>query len=392
MMEVIGNIPYIATGEDLCQPRQVIPDDFHAGPEDLEEFIEILHGMGSSSCGSSDGEGSVEGRQEVSVPSVGQRPCDCWKHGGPLVVARSAAPVVIPDEHYMCHKGKHNKDCEACMRGGLKQPMTFKGAFDRELKQWGDIITMDHLICREKNEFAVGITGDTNALDIKDLFSKLTACYPSGSRSALSTEVAIKHFIGRSKDDVVQIYSDNSGEIANACAELKLVVENSQVANPKTNAIIERANQDILVMTRKSLVAAGIPACWWPYCAPTVCFNDNTAREDGEESAWSKAHGKGEFVGTRFPFGCGVWFKPSPTKYVPGKWDGRAMWGIFAGCKITLGYKWAGDYFVWDLPGPVARYESLFGRRVRGQEHPPSYHAAGEVWQQGRQLSPEATV
>ena len=143
------------------------------------------------------------------------------------------------------------------------------------------------------------------------------------------------------------VYSDESGELKAACHQLSIVHELPQPGIPKTNAIAERQNSDVLAMTRSSLVAAGLPACFWPYAAPCVCFNDNM-REGEYGSAWTLTHKK-EFKGKLFAFGCGVWFKPSPTKYTPTKWDGRAMFGIFAGYKINPGYNWSGEYYVWDL-------------------------------------------
>ena len=100
-------------------------------------------------------------------------------------------------------------------------------------------------------------------------------------------------------------------------------------------------------MTRTALVAAGIPACFWPYAAPTVCFNKNCQSRDGT-SAWYRTHKK-HFGSELFPFGCGVWFLPSPTTGGNAKWEPRASYGVFAGYRTTPGYNWRGDYLVWDL-------------------------------------------
>ena len=107
----------------------------------------------------------------------------------------------------------------------------------------------------------------------------------------------------------------------------RLRTSSASRVSPKTNAIIERCNGDVLAMTRSALIGAGLPACFWPYAAPCVCFNDNSvATDDG--SPWQVTH-KAAFKGLLFFFGCGVRFKPSPTKYTPVKWDGRAMfWGL----------------------------------------------------------------
>ena len=71
-----------------------------------------------------------------------------------------------------------------------------------------------------------------------------------------------------------------------------------------------------------------------------------------------KAHGKGEFSGQRFPFGCKVWFLPSETKSKTSKaakekrqpkWGGRASIGVFVGYVTSPGCAWTGRYLVWDL-------------------------------------------
>ena len=67
------------------------------------------------------------------------------------------------------------------------------------------------------------------------------------------------------------------------------------------------------------------------------------------ESPWSKTHGGEDPSKKLIPFGCGVWFKPAPTKYVPSKWEPRGQWGIFAGYRFAPGCEWRGDYYVWDL-------------------------------------------
>ena len=141
----------------------------------------------------------------------------------------------------------------------MKQPRSFKGAFDREVKEWGYILTMDHLVSIDK-ELTVGVTGDIDALVVKDIYSSLKHCYPSATKDADTTALNIRHFIGRRT--IAMVYSDGSGELKAACEQLSIVHELSQPGIPKTNAIAERQNSDVLAMTRTSLVAAGLPACF----------------------------------------------------------------------------------------------------------------------------------
>ena len=132
----------------------------------------------------------------------------------------------------------------------------------------GDIITLDHMIDSGDGSFASSVTGDTVALVIKDLWSGLFNCIPCRSKSADNTYQGLLRFTGRRT--VGQAYADNSPEIKSACDDLRIPLENSLPGVPQTNSIAERTNQDVTGMTRTALVAAGIPACFWPYAAPAV--------------------------------------------------------------------------------------------------------------------------
>ena len=60
---------------------------------------------------------------------------------------------------------------------------------------WGDLITVDHLVQRD-TDIAVGITGDKDALTIRDLFTGWLTCYPMKERSMDNTEDALRDFAG----------------------------------------------------------------------------------------------------------------------------------------------------------------------------------------------------
>ena len=169
------------------------------------------------------------------------------------------------------------------------------------------------------------------------------------------TEAALRHFTGGFR--IKLCYSDNSPEIADACRRLGIPHEQSHPGVPQNNGIIERANGDILAMTRTALVQAGLPNHCWAFAAPCVVHNDNCTMRDGVSSPWYKAHNKGEFPEPLYPFGCSVWFLPSDTKSKRGraqslvrpKWGGRAEPGIFAGYVMAPTGLWTGRYYVWSL-------------------------------------------
>ncbi len=107
---------------------------------------------------------------------------------------------------------------------------------------------------------------------------------------------------------------------------------------PKTNGIIERTNQDIVVGPRALLAQAGMPACLWVFAAPCYCMQDDVAdRPNGDVSAWKKKFGS-DFAGLRLPFGCKVTYIPSSTKIeTPGRWGMPTRTGIFAGYEMGPG-------------------------------------------------------
>ena len=50
------------------------------------------------------------------------------------------------------------------------------GSYDRDPKIWGGIVTADHLVSRKQNW--TGVRGFRNAVNIKDLWSKMIAFVP----------------------------------------------------------------------------------------------------------------------------------------------------------------------------------------------------------------------
>ena len=109
------------------------------------------------------------------------------------------------------------------------------------------------------------ITGDRDALVIKDLFSGLKQLYPVKDKTADATEMSIRHLIGDRR--ALRLYSDRSGEIGKALKALKIMPYNSQPGVPQNNAVVERLNQDYLEGVRIVLGHAGLPACFWPFAA-----------------------------------------------------------------------------------------------------------------------------
>ena len=111
----------------------------------------------------------------------------------------------------------------------------------------------------------LGITGGRDAFMVKDLYSGLKHLYPTKSKHAEDTQLALQNFIGARGSKM--LYSDRSGEINVACRSLKIYPFRSQPGMPQNNALIEPANQDVMDGVCTNLNQAGLPVCFWPMAA-----------------------------------------------------------------------------------------------------------------------------
>ncbi len=132
-----------------------------------------------------------------------------------------------------------------------------------------------------------------------------------------------------------------------SCKELMMARDGGQPGVPHTNGIIERSNQLVIGGTATCLIAAGLPPCYWSYGRPCFRFNLNTQSICGS-SPWERTHGSA-FLHPRFPFGCLVVFKPNEVRTTDHKWALKAEYGVFAGYRLSSGYKWRGEYLEWRL-------------------------------------------
>ena len=78
------------------------------------------------------------------------------------------------------------------MRGTKKLCGSFGRS--RQPTRWLELVTADHLVAQ--NGSMEGITGDCDAIIIKDLFSKVKALYPVCSKTGQEAENVLKRFFG----------------------------------------------------------------------------------------------------------------------------------------------------------------------------------------------------
>ena len=77
-----------------------------------------------------------------------------------------------------------------------------------------------------------------------------------------------------------------------------------------------------------------------------LAFNHNVTIDENGNSKWFDFYGKHFDESKAFPYGCGVWFGPAPTKSYMSKQAPRLRFGVFAGYKVQPGPKWEGEYLL----------------------------------------------
>ena len=251
---------------------------------------------------------------------------------------------------HLCTHRYRNPYCESCIRAKMKHYRTKRGAFQRELKAWGDLITFDFLDMRRAADAGVGIDdGAREILVVKDVATRMIAAIPTESRHTDQVVSALKRLIGRRK--VKMGYSDVAPEFVAAMSELRIPLDHSLPGMPKNNSLAERTNQEIINPVATALLHAGLPAQYWPFALNCVVHNLNIEDVEGDgQSAWKSMTGE-DFKGKAIPFGAKVYFKPTDTreKSYSHKFDPKGIPGIFAGYTITVGQGWSRKYRVWDM-------------------------------------------
>ena len=256
---------------------------------------------------------------------------------------RDLKAEAISLRHLLTHLPK-NPHCVSCQQAKMRQRYSHKSAFKREIGQFGEIITCDHVVSPAMR--MQGLGGEKTGLSFLHLFTGMIAIYPAIRQDKDETLLALRHFAGRRK--IHNIYSDNALALVKAADHLGVDHHASLPGEPKNNSIIERTNQIIVGGTTALMICAGLPPCYWSFAAPCFCINYNV-RGATDETPWSCYHGS-EFPGAIIPFGCLVYYKPPNTSSDrSGKWDPDARRGIFAGYSMRSVYEWGNAYLVWDL-------------------------------------------
>ena len=231
---------------------------------------------------------------------------------------------------HLCTHRYRNPYCESCIRAKMKHFRTRRGAFQRELKSWGDLITFDFLDMRKAADAGLGIDdGAREVLVIRDVATKMIAAIPTESRHTEQVVSALKGCLEDEKSR--NSYSDVAPEFEAAMSELRIPLDHSLAGKPNNNSLAERTNQEIINTVATAMLHAGLPAQYWSFALNCVTHNLNIEDVEGDgDSTWKRMTGD-DFKGKAIPFGAKVFFKPTDTrdKTYNHKFDPKGIPGVF---------------------------------------------------------------
>ena len=174
----------------------------------------------------------------------------------------------------------------------------------------------------------LGLGGCKNVFVIRDIYSYACHAFPVRSRTTDEIIECVKLFAGDKVLKIHKLYSDNATEIVAALRHFHILAQHPQPGQSKANGVAERANREVIAMSRTVLEAAGLPACFWTYAAPYVTLMENVQEKGPRGSRYASACG-GEFEADLIPFGAKVLFHPNERQGVwSTKMAPRAVSGV----------------------------------------------------------------
>ena len=192
----------------------------------------------------------------------------------------------------------NNPFCQDCQMAKMKKnnKYTKRGVFKRQPDKFLDLVTADHVITRHPR--MIGDSGEECAFVVLDVFSGLIYAYPAMTKETSEVQDSLAHFSGRRH--IETFYTDGAPEIAKAAKDLSLYHETSQPGRHSNNWLAERTNQTVVGGTTATLMAAGVPPCFWSMAMPCFCVNYN-ASEIADQAPITVIT-KERFAATTFPF------------------------------------------------------------------------------------------
>ena len=165
-LEVIGDIPYLRRNSEFCKPRDATASDY---------IIPRAVGMLpiKDEAHDTNVEEAVDSLVDPPAPEIPDNAnVDPGEDDENTI--RNLRQEAKSLRHLLTHKTA-NKYCDACILCEMRGTKKFCGSYERSRQptRWLELVTAGHLVAQ--NGSMEGITGECDAIIIKDLFSKVKA-------------------------------------------------------------------------------------------------------------------------------------------------------------------------------------------------------------------------
>ena len=247
--------------------------------------------------------------------------------------------VAHSTEHLMTHLPA-NPFCEFCQYGKHRRaPHRAKHEAPARADKFGDKLYADHVFA---SRAAPGYDGSTCVFITLDSATSIPAAYPASSKSAAEVEKALRHNFGRHIAAHCTVASDSALEISAACNAIGVIHLGTTPDDSETHGIQERHNQELLRMTRTTLLAAGFAPEFWPLAIQHAAVSRAIC---GAPSPFERKTTKA-FEGMFVPFGAQVSWAPPPGAH--SKFEAAGEPALFVGWNFSSGFVFS-DYLLMPL-------------------------------------------
>jgi hypothetical protein len=159
--------------------NEEFPDEVRPGlPVTDEAFEAMLQGFDQDALEADPGSPELLLHDEVDAPLDPDE--DEGKEEEPLgeetKARRDFKAEATSLRHLLTHLPK-NPHCVSCQQAKMRQRYSHKSAFKREISQFGEIITCDHVVAPAMR--MQGLGGEATGLSVKDVFTGMIAIYPA---------------------------------------------------------------------------------------------------------------------------------------------------------------------------------------------------------------------
>ena len=260
----------------------------------------------------------------------------------------------LSPDHFFTHLPKSSK-CDICVKGKhanaphrrIENQSVQRQIIAKELlpKEHLDLVVVDRFIFGESNQSA---RGDRCCLRITDLYTGMSASYPSRTKDQHAVERSCRHFAGRrAANYMTRMSCDRAPELSAGCDRLGWIHEPSAPRQRLHNPVAERGIRTIKEMSGTLLEQSGFNNNEWHLSVEYGDFATaitKISKCDEGKTQYHAAVGH-PFAGKMFSFGQLIWYKP-PAGTEPAA--PQTLPGLFIGWDVQPGVRFKGLYRVCD--------------------------------------------